>query len=117
MLLASITESQNSFSSFLTASSSSFSVDEASCEEQERVEFYLKIPSNKTRRRNSSANVSRKDLMLMCEQQSEGQPTRRRGSSKSDSQRSLKRDGHRPSLIMSVLNIPDIETVKSKYNR
>lgn len=115
-MLASITESQHSFNSLLSASSSSFSVDEASCDDQERVEFYLKIPSNRTRRSNSSTSVSRQDLMIMCEQQSEGEPTRRR-SSKSDSQRSLKRDGRRPSLIMSVLSIPDIETVKSKYNR
>jgi hypothetical protein len=111
-MLASITESQSSCSSFLSASSSSFFVDEDSCDEQERVEFYLKIPSSRARRRNSSANVSRQDLMLLCEQQS---VTRRR-SSKSDSQRSLKRDGRRPSLIISVLNIPDVETMKSKYN-
>lgn len=115
--ISSINESQHAYStSFLSASSSSFSVDEDEYDEHERLQFFLKIPSSRTRRRHSSVHSSRKELMLMCEQQSEGDITRSR-SNKSDSHRSLKRDGYRPSLINSVLNIPDLKTVKMKYNR
>lgn len=111
-------ESRHSFSSVLSASSSSFCVSEAEFDEDERVQFFLKIPSSKTRRRRSNALISRTDLMLMCEQQSEGDLTRRRSSTKSDSQRSLLgRERRRRSLIDSVLSSPDLEAVRSKYNR
>ena len=97
-----ITESNHSVSSFISASSSSFSLEEDY--EEEQVEFFLKIPSRK--RTTPSSGISRrKDLMRMCEQQS--QQSRRRASTRS----LTSKEARQPSWIDSVLHHEDVETI------
>ena len=97
-----ITEANHSVSSFLPASSSSFSLEEDY--EEEQVEFFLKIPFRK--RTTPSSGISRNDLMRMCEQQTSQQSTR------TSSIRSLaSKEGRQPSWIDSVLHHEDVETI------
>jgi hypothetical protein len=96
-------DSNTSHKSFLSAGSSSLLLEDGFNEEAQ-VEFWLKIPSR--RRTISSSELSRKDLILACDQISQ-LTTRRRSN---NSLRSLTRkEGRRPSFIDSILHREDME--------
>lgn len=100
--LNAITEAQDSHSSMVSSSSCSFASEPD--DEEEVVDFFLKIPRQRRRR-----SMSRKELMTLCEQHSDGQLITRQRSS-----RSADGDGRRYSFIDNVLRLGELDQALRK---